>query len=294
MAGPSVTHMEVNLADNCSPPYASQRLWDPGPTVFDPDCILSRALLLQLAAATSTSSRNLFRFFVQQGAVISSESSIRFDRALLDSGAQGCNFISLLLYNRLPRSLTDHSVPVNRVVRLGDARSVTVSLELPLTIRFRDSKGVSHQHTLLYCVLDGLSHDVIIGLIDLLGVYYDLFEDSVTASRALSLTTALSNQLLSLTSEVQQLTASPIPSQSLRTTRHLTQHHQHYHDTKMNMCSSSRTVIQPLVLQDGSCADVLLHPRHGVAFADNRVELFFNSLTSLLVTPQPGAIVSPW
>ena len=35
--------------------------------------------------------------------------------------------------------------------------------------------GTSHVHPLLYSVLDDLSHDLIIGLIDLIGPYYDLF-----------------------------------------------------------------------------------------------------------------------
>ena len=47
-----------------------------------------------------------------------------------------------------------------------------------------------------------LSHEVIIGLVDLIGPYYDLFEDSIIASRKLALTTLLSNDLGSLTDQV--------------------------------------------------------------------------------------------
>ena len=42
-----------------------------------------------------------------------------------------------------------------------------VHQEVPLTISILDSKGQCHSHPLWYSVLDVLSHEVIIGLVDL-------------------------------------------------------------------------------------------------------------------------------
>jgi hypothetical protein len=65
----------------------------------------------------------------------------------------------------------------------GDARHIAVQLEVPLTVSILDSTGHLHTHTLWYTVLDDLSHDIIIGLMDLIGPFYTLFETSVALSR---------------------------------------------------------------------------------------------------------------
>ena len=51
--------------------------------------------------------------------------------------------------------------------------SLFVHQEGPLTISIYDSKGQCHSHPLWYSLLDVLSHEVIIGLVDLIGPYYD-------------------------------------------------------------------------------------------------------------------------
>ena len=63
----------------------------------------------------------------------------------------------------------------------------------------------NHQHCLWYRVLDVLSHDIIIGLVDLIGPFYDLFADSVTKSRELSISNNLETHLRDLTVEIRVL-----------------------------------------------------------------------------------------
>ena len=91
----------------------------------------------------------------------------------------------------MPPATTALIKSVDRVVRLGDSSSLSVLLEIPLTVSFQDTHGYSHAHNVWYSVLDVLSHDIIIGLIDLIGPYYDLFEDSITSSQHI----ATANQL---------------------------------------------------------------------------------------------------
>jgi hypothetical protein len=150
----------------------------PPPSVFDPDNVLTQALLNQLASATSTSSQVLCQPFIRSGTIVTDTKPILFNRGLLDTGAQGSNFISRHVFESLPPTITDLSRSIDRVVRLGDARSLSIQLEVPLTVGILDSTNNIHQHTLWYSVLDVLSHDIIIGLVDLIGPFYELFADS--------------------------------------------------------------------------------------------------------------------
>jgi hypothetical protein len=135
--------------------------------------------------------------FIRPGHIIHQEGgdSTAFTLGLLDTGAQGSNFISRKLYSTLPSHITQSAQPIDRVVRLGDARNLTIQLEIPLTISILDSQAVNHQHTLWFSVLEVLSHDIIIGLVDLIGPYYDLFADSVLTSRQVALDSDLGSHL---------------------------------------------------------------------------------------------------
>jgi hypothetical protein len=266
----------------------------PPPSVFDPDNVLTQALLNELASATSTSSQVLCQPFIRSGTIVTDTKPIFFNRGLLDTGAQGSNFISREVYQRLPSSLTVLSRSIDRVVRLGDARSLSIQLEVPLTVGIMDSTNNVHQHTLWYSVLDVLSHDIIIGLVDLIGPFYDLFADSVTTSRQLSLTSDLGTHLVDLTVAVQTLHSERNPQDIVRATYSLQEHNATYLDRKSRMCNSTKTHIQLLALQDGTTADILTHPRLGHVFADNRVEARYDILAALLSSPSPGDIIQPW
>jgi hypothetical protein len=142
-ARPSFAHMQIedHLADqNDYPP----------PSVFDPDNVLTQALLNQLASATSASSQLLCQPFVRSVTIVTDTQPISFNRGLLDTGAQGSNFISRQLYESLPSTITEHSRSIDRVVRLGYARSLSIQLEVLLTVNILDSTDNIHQHTLWY------------------------------------------------------------------------------------------------------------------------------------------------
>ena len=266
-------------------------------TVFDPDRVISQALLNHLASATSTTSRDLCQPFVRFGNILTPTSTdpVYFDRGLLDTGAQGSNFISNALYTRLPTIHRQTTRAIDRVVRLGDTRHLSVQLEVLLLTSIHDSKGIPHSHQLWYSVLDSLSHDLIIGLVDLIGPYYDLFEDAVLTSRNLSATRDLGAHLTSLTEDVQMLR---LPNTDLqcqqRTADAISAHRRTYTNRKRYICASPSTTVQLVALQDGSSTDLLLHPTHGSVYADFRVENYCVTLSSLLNTPAPGTILPPW
>ena len=266
------------------------------PKIFDPDQILSTALLSRLASATSTTSTELCQPFVRSGFIVlpDNQPPVPFTTGLLDTGAQGSNFVSRQLLQRLPASVTKLTRHTDRVVRLGDSRSLSINLELILTVAIADSTGQTHEHSLWYSVLDVLSHDLIIGLVDLIGPYYDLFADSVLSSRHLAVATDLSNHLSSLTATVATLATTNNSIDILRNARYLHDEQHSYSQRKRAICHNATSSIDLLALQDGSYIETLSHPHHGTVFADNRVESRYNLLTSMLLRPSAGAIIPPW
>ena len=296
MAGPSPSNIEDHAA------------FTDHTTVFDPDHAISSALLTRLASATASTTSQLCQPFVKSGNILdttNSDSSIALNSILLDSGAQGSNFLARQVYDQLPSDIKHLSRPTNRVVRLGNSRSLAVYLEVPLTLAIPDSTNIKVCTANIYSgivfsmssVLDVLSHDVIIGLIDLIGPYYDLFEDSVISSRKLATTISISNEVNSVTSEVNAFTSATDPNMTpshCTTIDRIFAREKAYLQQKQTICASAYTTIDLLALQDGSSAETLSNPTHGTVFADDRVESHYDSLASALTHIVPGHIVPPW
>ena len=83
-------------------------------------------------------------------------------------------------------------------------------------------------------------------------VFYDLFADSVTKSRELSITNYLETHLRDLTVEVQVLHSQCNPQDIERATRSLQQHNAAYYQRKYRICDSVSIQIELLALQDGT------------------------------------------
>ena len=250
-----------------------------------------------MASATSTDVKDLCHPFVRPGSIHCSDKSviIKFEKGLLDTGAQGSNFISQELFARLPAIITNTARTIDRVVRLGDARHIAIQLEVPLDISIVDSTGQIHLHRLWYSVLQGLSHDIIIGLIDLIGPFYPLFEASVASSRHISLTSDLGSHLSDLTATVMDMLANETSSEVIhQASTNITSEYNKYTTRKSSICSDPHTTISSIALQDGSTVETLRNPLYGSVFADHRIEDRYTSLTTILSTPTTGMILSPW
>jgi hypothetical protein len=144
--------------------------------------------------------------------------------------------------------------------------------------------------------VDSLSHDIIIGLIDLIGPYYELFFDTVTTARQLSHTVDLGNNFLSIMSSIDNIRQHKIPNSRtlIRQAQSLLSDQSSYRTRKQRICDSTTTDIRLIALTDGSLADILTHPTHGSVFADNRVEAQYDLLTASLISPIPGTPSYPW
>ena len=278
--GSSLTAMHTN---NTLPDDPLIQITTDPSTVFDPDHVLSHTLLTQLASATSVTSRELCQPFLRHGHILTATSAdpIYFDRLLLDTGAQGSNFISAQAFSMIPVTHHQSVRDIDKVVRLGDTRHLSVQLEVLLNTSIADSTGQVHTHHLWYSVLPSLSHDLIIGLVDLIGPYYDLFNDAVQHSRHLSNTRDLDDPFSNTNTSLLHVNS-------------ISEHKKVYNDRKKLICQSPSTSINQLALQDGSATTVLSHHTLGSVYADNRVELRYDLLTSITAMPTPGQIIPPW
>lgn len=241
-------------------------------------------------------SKRLCQLFTLPGIIVSSDTSpsLPFTRGLLDTGAQGSNFISHHMYQQLPQCITGTTRAMNRVVRLGDARHLSVQSEVYLTVAIQDSTGLIHQHSLWYSVLHDLSHDIIIGLIDLIGPYFNLFADSIHNSRHVMATRFLGDQLLALTTQIQEVSTQRTPDQVAQSIQFLDQQRETYQLSKSQICDSTDTIVNSVALEDGSATDLLSNLTHGTVFADDRVENRYTLLSSLLEAPKSGDLIPPW
>ena len=104
---------------------------------------------------------------------------------LLDTGALGANFINQSVVNELSHCLLVTPIVSGRSVRLGNQSVVTVNTETVIPLTVHDHTGAPHTHKITCVILPNLSHDVIIGLFDLFGSFYDLFATSIRSARSL-------------------------------------------------------------------------------------------------------------
>ena len=157
MAGPFLsTQTKDHSASLTNFESTSTHIFDRGIAIFDPDWQICSALLDHKFVSSSTSLHYslLCQPFIKSGSIIIPElvQPIHFVFGLLDTGAQGSNFIFRKLCNNLPPATTALSKSVDRVVRLGDSCSLSVLHEIPLTVSFQDTHGYSHAHNVWYSV----------------------------------------------------------------------------------------------------------------------------------------------
>ena len=139
-----------------------------------------------------------------------------------------------------------------------------------------------------------MSHDIIIGFVDLIGPFYDLFADSVLTSRQLLITNDLGTNLSEATKAIEKIRLHHNYTDVLQATQKLKECSADYLERKSVMCNSASTCIHLLALEDGTMTNILAHPRLGQVFADDRVETQYTMLSALLCAPDPGNIIKPW
>ena len=111
-------------------------------------------------------------------------------------------------------------------------------------------------------------------LVNLIGTYYDLFEDSICTSRQLATSNHLGHNLVNITTNILALSTDSVPTTLFHTALQAS-----YRDRKRLICASPTTIIDLPTLQDGSSAEILYHPRHGSVYSDNQIEIRYDLLS---------------
>ena len=87
-------------------------------------------------------------------------------------------------------------------------------------------------------------------LVNLIGTYYDLFEDSICTSRQLATSNHLGHNLVNITTNILALSTDSVPTTLFHTALQAS-----YRDRKRLICASPTTIIDLPTLQDGSSAE---------------------------------------
>ena len=165
--------------------------YDPGgelylSAIFDGIDGCLEALFEILCGAVSVSKTEICRTFICSGEIIDNDGVriVSVDSILQDTGAQGSNFVSSDIVNKCGDRVIVTELESPRLVRLGNKSIVTIKHEAVLNLSVFGSVGRTYTNTVKCAVLENCSHGVIIGLIDLLGVFYYLFESSIRHGRS--------------------------------------------------------------------------------------------------------------
>ena len=168
-------------------------------------------------------------------------------------------------------TIEQQSITIGRInTRLENARRIAIQSQIQLQISFTDFSGLRTH----------LSHDLIIELIHLVGPFYDMFADALALSRS-SAINAVEANLTALTASIQD----SIHDANHGNAQDLDQQTRAYKLQKRAICASSNTDIFSVALANGSTTDILSHPRHGLVYADNRVESQQIALSTMLMQP---------
>ena len=89
-----------------------------------------------------------------------------------------------------------------------------------------------------YSVLNVLSYDTIICLVNLIGNHYDQLEDSIGTSRQLATSNHLGHNLPNITTDILTLSTDSVPTTLLRTAFSLGRQQASYKERKRLICAS--------------------------------------------------------
>jgi hypothetical protein len=257
--------------------------------------------------------RSVHRSAVVRTAMVGNGGPVtRVTKLLLDTGASSGSYIGEDGVQRIDetnRASGRNAVrrhPCRQRARLGDGKTVLeVSEMVYLQVGLLDDYGEPLEpiFTPMY-IVPGLGDQIIIGLEEILGNYYDYFEHVLRQHRKKSVATRDTTQLYG---ELIQLYAKADSEISKRSPRSA---------TLLRMASSARRTgakynyWKSLIMADsdhseveqtedgGSTTSFLVSSLHGVAYSDDRVETLSSELAALCENPilalGLGDLAEPW
>jgi len=216
-------------------------------------------------------------------------------KVTLDSGAQGASYCGEAMLQRLGAVVR---LPCQHRARLADGKTrldISEKVCLPLQIYDADNVLTEPLWTELY-VIPTLGDEIIIGLPDLLGNYFDVFMSVMEKARADSRPEG-GVRLERLVEIVDEQLAKRQPDRNVlrSAARESAAILQRYAGTKRRV-NQDKAMKRVLNSSSRAAYELLVSARYGVVYADNRVEDIVAQIQ--LAAEQPlivaGALVNPW
>ena len=223
-------------------------------------------------------------------------------RVTLDTGADSGSYIGGDVLKDLgpdfPVEACDHRV------RLGDGKTyVDVNQVIYVDIQLEDNYGDFTQAiTTAFYVVPTLGYDVIIGLPDILGDYFDHFSDFLHAARREQQRTqpCLQSRLEAICNRIATELCREEPRANHLTKLRIEAEKEAsgYLSNKRRILGDSSAKVVVYAPSEGAGIEVIQSAKYGTAFADFRIE---DALESIALTTDPdfkdsplGSLLQPW
>ena len=257
----------------------------PGPEEF------SRDDVLRLIKDRMLGDFKDHRVMYKEGQVQSGGKTVYVNRALLDTGASSGSYVGQELVDRFPGL---HIEPCSHKVRLGDNKTevhITQSVILDVALYDGELKLWEYVATEFY-VMPNLGAEIIIGLPDILGNYYEFFIDILETARR-----GQRAEGLERLKQIYGLCADQIyrPNPNFRKLKDYAAEARRIGSSYAKHKQRIKNGVHTEVFQErnGEAFSLLCSKRYGTAFADNRVEHLVEVVQDLRDFPI-GEILDAW
>ena len=197
--------------------------------------------------------------------------TVYVDKALLDTGASSGSYVGQSLVDRIPNAVLE---PCYHKVKLGDGTTeviITQSVVLDVSL-YEEDLSIGESFATEFFVLPTLGEEIIIGLPDILGNFYDYFTGVLERARE-AMRNVRIKRLHQLYGLVRDQLCTPAPRRGLlkayATEAKNIKSWYSKHKQRV-ICGVHREIIQS---DTGGKSFAILHSdQHGTAFADSRIE----------------------
>ena len=230
--------------------------------------------------------------------------AVSIPKVTLDSGASHGSYVGKKLLDKMP---SVKQFPCKRSAKLGDGETIlTVNSYCVLNIQLLDDYGspTEPMYTELY-VVDGLGDEVIIGLPDILGSYFDFFVSALTCGRngtKLSILSEYERAMMIMDSVKREVARPHVRQRTIRVAQNKLRKVLHQHEQRKGRILSDPLSVRVIHHdpQNGSY-EVVTSRRYGSVVDSDEFQLsLLNAIETctqdadFLLAPEPGAIVDPW
>ena len=237
---------------------------------------------------------------VREGEIVHGMESYYLPKLTFDTGASSGNYIGAELVRRIPGI---NIQACNHKAVLGDGKTMIyiqsmVNLQLRL---YSDDGDLSDPISVNLYVVDTLGEQIIIGLPDILGEFYDFFVSALSCGRDRrapqqgGILGRIHDMVDAISSEVAR--QHPRPRRLRKLQKSLLKLCRRYEERKQQVMDDPSSTCVMVNDGKGTTLEIISSRKLGVVYADDRVQDLRSKVCQLaepISTAAPGEIVEPW